>query len=89
MKNTVSYPANILKDLVLYPRWNKHTLAWRCMRVISAMLRGTKWRVYGVTVLKGLSEVMVVIENEQDVENDTRGLRTLQNIWNYTIFNFC
>ena len=26
MKNTVSYPANILKDLVLYPGWNKHTL---------------------------------------------------------------
>ena len=39
-----------------------------------------------------LNEVMVVIENEQDKVNDTRGLRTLENIKNYTIksaiFNF-
>ena len=39
-----------------------------------------------------LNEVMVVIENEQDKVNDTRGLRTLENIQNYTIksaiFNF-
>lgn len=35
---------------------------------------------------------MVVIKNEQNIENDTRGHRTLQNIRNHTIksaiFNF-
>ena len=32
-----------------------------------------------------LNEVMVVIENEEDKENDTRGLRTLENIRNYIV----
>lgn len=39
-----------------------------------------------------LSEVLVVIEDEEDIENDTRGLRTLQKMKNYNLksglFNF-